>query len=346
MDYSSIPFRIDEELYHKLNHNTSPYLDSQGHSNGKTTPWVADGFVPGQPQLSLAGTELPAFLRKELSTPDLDKIAPHLWLVAKEDSSHISSLTHQLVRGRQVVITEDPQLHLVWIDDRIFLKPLPKYLLSHAFWRLFLEEKFPQPNKENEYRRQTLERAARGFIRSYAHLIQHRSDFDIAIERRLVPRKMKFKDLVRFLQTCQNNIPDKAVSPRYLFGELRLTRLNFWSKILLRRFYFHKVHGQYGAYFARYYGPLFFVFAIFSLMLNSAQVVLSAGTALDPTSVQSFSTTFALASKVLSLLTLAGLGLIVAHLLILLVTLVSREVIFALRHHNKRYAQRSSHHIS
>jgi hypothetical protein len=37
------------------------------------------------------------------------------------------------VRGRRVTITEKPALHLVWFYERVFVKPLPKYLLSHAF---------------------------------------------------------------------------------------------------------------------------------------------------------------------------------------------------------------------
>jgi hypothetical protein len=36
------------------------------------------------------------------------------------------------------------------------------------------------------------------------------------------------------------------------------------------------VHGQYGDYFARLYGPVLFVFAVVSTILNSMQVALAA----------------------------------------------------------------------
>jgi hypothetical protein len=42
------------------------------------------------------------------------------------------------MKRREIVVTEDPRLHLVWIYDRVFIKPLPKYLLSHDFWQIYL----------------------------------------------------------------------------------------------------------------------------------------------------------------------------------------------------------------
>lgn len=35
---------------------------------------------------------------------------------------------------REIIVTEGPRLHLVWIYDRVFIKPLPRYLLSYTFW--------------------------------------------------------------------------------------------------------------------------------------------------------------------------------------------------------------------
>ena len=31
------------------------------------------------------------------------------------------------------------RLHLVWIHDRIFIKPLPRHLLSYEFWEISSE---------------------------------------------------------------------------------------------------------------------------------------------------------------------------------------------------------------
>jgi hypothetical protein len=73
-----------------------------------------------------------------------------------------------------------------------------------------------------------------------------------------------------------NHFKDAVVSGRCYFGELRLTRLNFYAPLLLRKFHFEQVHGQYGDYFARLYGPVLFVFAVVSTILNSMQVALAA----------------------------------------------------------------------
>ncbi|KAF2462923.1 uncharacterized protein BDR25DRAFT_308060 [Lindgomyces ingoldianus] len=61
-------------------------------------------------------------------------MAPRLWIM------NINPLHRQRVKGREIVLTEEPRLHLVWIHDRIFAKPLPRYLLSQTFWKMFLEE--------------------------------------------------------------------------------------------------------------------------------------------------------------------------------------------------------------
>ena len=69
-----------------------------------------------------------------------------------------------------------------------------------------------------------------------------------------------------------SDIKDSDVSGRYAYGELRLTRLNFWAKIFLRKWFFMQIYGQYDAYFSRFYGPLLFVFGVLSILLNSLQL--------------------------------------------------------------------------
>jgi hypothetical protein len=60
----------------------------------------------------------------------------------------------------------------------------------------------------------------------------------------------------------QDNVHDVDVSERYHYGELRLSRLNIYAPFILHRFFFEKVQGQYGEHFARFYGPVLFVFAL------------------------------------------------------------------------------------
>ncbi|OCL09944.1 hypothetical protein AOQ84DRAFT_397119 [Glonium stellatum] len=272
------PFEVKNELYCKLCTTLNPLSI---HRRPTSTPPkiqinkspAEKNYLPGQPRVALQGGDIRSYLESDLITRDLNKLAPYLWLIAKQDSSHISSLTHQIVRGRSIIVTEKPELHLVWIYDRVFIKPIPKYLLSHAFWEFYLtREDSPVPVPL----RQDIIKAALGFLRSYAYLIRHKSDFVLATDdkHRLLPKNISSSDFIKFI-TAFEDIKDEDVCPRYRFGELRLTRLNFWSKIFLRRFAYQKVHGQYGAYFAGFCGPLLFIFGIFSVLLSAMQVVLA-----------------------------------------------------------------------
>jgi hypothetical protein len=231
-------------------------------------------FLPGQPCIPLNDLiRTTNFLQNELWAEDLEKMAPHLWIMTTFSSANINPLHRQRVKGREIVVTEDARLHLVWIHDRIFIKPIPPYLLSYTFWDTFLD---PKPGSLSEKQRK-LCAAATGFLRTYRYLIRHESDFHIAQQDnlRLIPKDLDWESFCHFTSDL-SHIEDSAVSMRYHFGELRLTRLNFYAPLLLRKFHFEQVHGQYGDYFARLYGPILFVFAIVSTILNSMQVALAA----------------------------------------------------------------------
>ena len=288
---------------------------------------VEKDYLPGQPRIALQGTRLESYLEQDFLTKDLDRLAPHLWLVGTQDSSHISSLTQQIVRGRNIILTEDPGLHLLWISDRVYIKPIPKYLLSHAFWEFYLVGTHSQIE---ESKRGDITKAALGFLRTYFHLIQHKSDFFLATkdERlRLLPKGVSYADFVKFIANF-SEIHDKDVSPRYRFGQLRLGRLNFWSKVFLHRFHYRKVHQQYGAYFAQFYGPLLFIFATISLSLSAMQLVLAVQ---RPNTFGPPWKTFTRVSGGFAVLTLVCVALTVLVLLLMFVSLALRETIFAVK---------------
>jgi hypothetical protein len=188
-------------------------------------------------------------------------------------SDNINALHRQRVKGREIIVTEEPRLHLVWIHNRIFIKPLPRYLLSYAFWKDFLDE----PSDRLGEDKHSIRKAAAGFLRTYRYLIRHETDFNIAQQEHLnlIPKDVDWPSFCRFTSDL-SSIDDTAVSRRYYYGELRLTRLNFYAPLLLRKFHFEQVHGQYGDFFARLYGPILFVFALVSTTLSSMQVALAA----------------------------------------------------------------------
>ena len=325
-----IPFAIEDELYHKLYVTSDQRLIQRkakpANSISAMKITTEKTHLPSQPRIALQDPGMGKYLESELVTRDLNELAPHLWLVAKQDSSHISSLTHQIVRGRKIIVTEKPELHLVWIYDRVYIKPMPKYLLSHSFWEFYLASRdspIPEPL------RQDITGAALGFLRSYLYLIRHKSDFILATDDklRLLPKGICHSEFINFI-TAFEKIHDINVPPRYKFGELRLSRLNFWSKIFLRRFTYQKVHEQHGAYFAQFYGPILFMFGIFSVALNAMQVVL----AVQPIVQLGRSwITFAQVSRGFSICTLLCVTLVVLLLLSLLAVRCLREIIFAVR---------------
>src|SRR5882757_2916672 len=85
--------------------------------------------VPGHPTISLSNSDtLSKFLRKEFWAADLEDVASRLWILTTPSSANVHPLHRQKILGREIVVTEDPRLHLVWINNRIFIKPLPTYL--------------------------------------------------------------------------------------------------------------------------------------------------------------------------------------------------------------------------
>ncbi|KAH7012040.1 uncharacterized protein B0I36DRAFT_369890 [Microdochium trichocladiopsis] len=68
----------------------------------------------------------------DLQTPKLDLLHKYLWLAGLPRPAR--TLHRQRLLGRIIVITENPDEHLVWHETSIFVKPLPEYLLSHDFW--------------------------------------------------------------------------------------------------------------------------------------------------------------------------------------------------------------------
>ena len=297
-------------------------LDTYDNNEDNTTP------LPGYPTLSMNNvSSVVQFLEKEFCSKDLEKFAPRLWIMSTYSSDNINALHRQRVKGREIIVTEEPRLHLVWIRNRIFIKPLPRYLLSHAFWELFLGTKLA----ELGYRRQRINRAALGFLRTYSHLIRRESDFVIAKQDqlRLVPSDIDWPRFCIFMSEI--NIQDADVSERYHYGELRLSRLNLYAPFILHRLYFEQVHGQYGEYFARFYGPVLFVFAIVSTIFNGMQV----GLAVEQLSSKHWVALWSV-SRWVSLIGIIVTALIAACFALLWIWLIADEWIFTIRRKMQR----------
>lgn len=225
----------------------------------------------GHPRVSLEDrASLYDFLEREFWSDDLERISSKLWWMSKQDSASISPLHRQAVKRRTIIITEDPKLHLTWMVDRIFIKPLPEYLTSYSFWESYLTRTSDDPCIDR------IRRAALGYLRTFYYLIQHDSDLRIAQDPHLnlIPLGVSWTEFCNF-SVSFGSISDADVSGRYNFGEIRLTRLNLYAPLLLGKTHFQKLDYLYGAYFAHFYGPILFVFGFFSIILSGMQVAIS-----------------------------------------------------------------------
>ena len=260
---------------YELDHTLALQVTADGsHCNLGRTEGKEFDSLPGMPRVKLDQDSFARDVAKELLTTDLNVLQPWLWLVATQKSSHIAALHDQIVRGRNIVITEKPGLHCVWNEDRVFIKPMPRWLMSHAWWRFAKKSSEglglgPPGNCDWD----AICRAALGFTRSYYYLVIHESDFDLAQHHKLIPRDITFEDFHNFIDTF-GDIQDTSVSLRYTFGDLRLSRLNWLAKSHLGRLHYLKVHRQYHTYFSRFYGPLLFIFGVFTVVLDAMQVTI------------------------------------------------------------------------
>jgi len=138
-----------------------------------------------------------------------------LWLIAVHGAPR--SLYYQKFLGREIVLAEELNLHLVWAKSRIFIKPLPDFLLNHEFWEANIS---CEPG---------LHRAACGLLYSYCGLIRFGHDLQVAQECHLVNANLNYRAWTEFARTALSNLNPKdsnTMDPRFEYGELRLNRLD------------------------------------------------------------------------------------------------------------------------
>lgn len=212
-------------------------------------------------------------LAHQLSTPLLDELNEHLWLIARKAGDHIDSLHYQVVKGRTIVSNEEAKMHMIWTSDRIHIKPVPQYLFDHRFWKQFL-----CPDTDDAHRWLAI---AKGFLRSYAHLVRHRIDLDLAHENKLIPEDIEWEAWALFI-THFRRVLDSEVAGRYIYGQMRLSRLNLLVRLRLPRtrdsvWFYEPPYWSTSPYLEKFTASLGFFLASISLVLSSMQVSLNAG---------------------------------------------------------------------
>lgn len=250
---------------------------------------------------------LAAFLALELQTPKLDALYAQLWLAGLPTPAR--PLLRQRLMNRRLSPTERPDEHLVWHDGQILVKPLPDYLLCHAFWERHLCGSGNTGDSINNDEIKT-HASAVGLLLSYAWLVQYRSDFALAREAQLLPEGFDYAAwaaLVRDVVAHVDTTTLAQVDRRYRYGELRLSRLDTLTRLRAlcagRDFVQGHVNfsTRYGAFFETKFGWLLAAFAFFSVILSALQVGLATRWLADSAALQRLSAGVTLAALTVAL---------------------------------------------
>ena len=118
------------------------------------------------------------YLELDLKTQRLNIIYRHLHYAGPPRFAR--PLHRQRLMGRDIVVTDNINEHLVWHRRKILVKPLSLYLLDYAFWT------------GNLCTDETLHKAACGFLLSYTWLVSRESDFKIAQDGGFLPADLEW----------------------------------------------------------------------------------------------------------------------------------------------------------
>ncbi|KAK5991869.1 hypothetical protein PT974_05256 [Cladobotryum mycophilum] len=269
-----IPYRSD-----------APAIDQD--ANGQATGFVhllpatnrtkSDNIVAPTPDLE--------FLKQELLVTDINNVQHWLWACGRPMPPR--PLHYQRLLSREIVITESPQLHLVWGDKRIFIKPLPSYLVDKAFWETHILHHDDNPDYIK------IDECARGFLFSYCALIAYESDYRIAKEKGLLPEFVDWWTWKQLSSEILKNHCYDSVNQRYWYGELRLSRLNKVYRMRRGHFFrgYSRVtgHAIYGDLMRDNFTALASVLGYVVIVLTAMQVGLATTDLMDNKAFQSVS---------------------------------------------------------
>ncbi|GAB1311471.1 hypothetical protein MFIFM68171_01681 [Madurella fahalii] len=266
------------EWYTQLESASLPVGEKQTRKILKMKGGSSKQYLPGQPRIRLDRRTAAAdgrdpllkYLDEQHTTDKLDSLLPLMRYIFVQTPSyiHIMPLHHQKSHDRKIVIDQHPGLHLLWYYEVIFIKPIPAYFYSKAFWEYI-------KNADTK-----IYKACLGFMRSYYFLIQFEIDFLEALDLKLIPKKEDgtdptYEEWCEFIEPFAR-VGDDHVNRRYHYGELRLSRINRAAILFKGSLAYFHIYPQWGSFLAHILAPLITLFAVCSVVLNSMQVSLAA----------------------------------------------------------------------
>jgi hypothetical protein len=292
---------------------SSPAGNSTGNTN--TNPNTASKLLPASYKtkddiLQISDTSV-EYLRQELGVDRLNDIHPLLWTAGRPMPPR--ALHHQKLLGREIVVSERMDMHLLWTKARIFIKPLPRFLLEPQFWTDHLSctdkcqcssASLHQPGHSGKCEESRLRECALGFLLSYAALISHESDFFIAKDTRLISDQISWMCWKTFVKEILEHASIyEQINQRFLYGELRLNRLNAIYRLTGRAVFrgYQSECSQYSSFFRDNFAWLASVLAYMAIVLTAMQVGLGTRALGDDKTFQAISYGFTVFTMVGSL---------------------------------------------
>jgi small-conductance mechanosensitive channel len=178
--------------------------------------------------------------------------------------------------NREIIPVENINLHMIWSKGRIYIKPLPRYLLLLSDEERAFTQKYIDASP-------LLQPYALGLLYSYTALIASPLDLSIAHSKNLLPSTLswpQWKDLIANLSlTLTPEQPYSKIAPRYIHGELRLSRLNKISRLigqsLAYGFLPETSTSLFSEFYAENFGKLAAALVYVALLLTAMQVGLA-----------------------------------------------------------------------
>ncbi|KAF2648249.1 hypothetical protein K491DRAFT_255256 [Lophiostoma macrostomum CBS 122681] len=277
-------------------------------------------------KLFLVEHDIGRFLEQDLDLSRLNVIHGHLWMAGRPMRAR--PLHRHKMMGFELLPTQQMDLHLLKFSNKVILKPLPEYMLDFEFWQQYIGVK-----KE-------LHESACGFLVSYIWLITSPIDLRLAHESFLLPSFITWQWWKAFVKDFCNHIDIVTlddVNQRFIFGELRLGRINSIYRIRFMRSNFVRGYlygyNRYVVFFQRNFSWILVVFVFFSLVLAAMQV----GAAVEPLSKNQAFLNVTYGFVVFSIVSVAAvLGLVGTIFVIIFVFNMGAAILHANRENRNR----------
>ena len=312
------PFSEEDGLFHGIAQNSRAHhqQDAIDPSTGPAYLTLPASYIsPKQELLRIDSTSpksLVAFLKNEADVSQLNKIDKHLWMAGLERPTR--ALHQQIALGREIIVTEQAAYHMLWEGSRIYIKPLPDFILCHSMWKNYI-------CKEKELFEQVC-----GFLLSYIWLIGRKSDLRIAHERGLISRSISWEQWVSFVSAVLKRLDCQTlanINIRYRRGELRISRINWIYRLCSRTrnpttFFRGFLYGyrNYGTFVERNLAWLASAAIYTVLVLTAMQVGLATDRLGHSVAFQRASYGFTVLSIVSPLIVVAGLFALILMLIV------------------------------